>query len=54
MPTLLDRVLPLHEVVQVDYYLPGCPPPADLIHFVLHRAAWPAARRDLHDQRRFG
>lgn len=34
--TLLDRVRPLHEVVKVDYYLPGCPPPADLIFHVIN------------------
>jgi NAD-reducing hydrogenase small subunit len=28
LPPLLARVLPIHEVVQVDYFLPGCPPPA--------------------------
>jgi NAD-reducing hydrogenase small subunit len=32
---LIDRVRPLHEVVRVDYYLPGCPPSADLIFHVL-------------------
>lgn len=32
---LIDRVRPLHEVVPVDYYLPGCPPSADLIFYVL-------------------
>lgn len=32
VPELLDRVLPVHQVVTVDYYLPGCPPSADLIH----------------------
>ncbi len=32
---LIDRVRPLHEVVRVDYYLPGCPPSADLIFQVL-------------------
>jgi NAD-reducing hydrogenase small subunit len=31
VPTLLERVVPVHEVVHVDYYLPGCPPPADRI-----------------------
>jgi NAD-reducing hydrogenase small subunit len=35
VPPLLDRVRALHEVVPVDLYLPGCPPAADLIHFVL-------------------
>jgi len=29
LPLLLDKVRPLHEVVHVDYYLPGCPPSAD-------------------------
>lgn len=31
VPPLLDRVLPVHEAVPVDLYLPGCPPPAELI-----------------------
>ena len=35
LPRLLDEVLPLHQVVPVDLFLPGCPPPADLIHAVL-------------------
>jgi NAD-reducing hydrogenase small subunit len=35
VPPLLDRVMPVHEVVWVDYYLPGCPPPADRIRAVL-------------------
>ncbi len=35
VPKLLKKVLPLHEVVKVDYFIPGCPPPADLIHYVL-------------------
>jgi NAD-reducing hydrogenase small subunit len=29
LPLLLAKVHPLHEVVHVDYYLPGCPPSAD-------------------------
>ena len=28
VPALLERVMPLHEVIHVDHYLPGCPPPA--------------------------
>ena len=31
VPELLDRVLPVHEVVTVDIYMPGCPPSADRI-----------------------
>jgi NAD-reducing hydrogenase small subunit len=31
VPKLLERVLPVHEVVYVEYFLPGCPPPADRI-----------------------
>jgi NAD-reducing hydrogenase small subunit len=32
VPKLLDRVLPVHQVVKVDAFLPGCPPHPDLIH----------------------
>jgi NAD-reducing hydrogenase small subunit len=35
LPVLLDRVVPVHEVVHVDYFLPGCPPPADRIRALL-------------------
>jgi NAD-reducing hydrogenase small subunit len=31
VPPLLENVMPVHEVVYVNYYLPGCPPPADHI-----------------------
>ncbi len=31
IPLLLDRVYPCHEVVKVDYHLPGCPPSADAL-----------------------
>ncbi len=31
VPELLERVLPLHEVIPVDFYLPGCPPSAERI-----------------------
>jgi NAD-reducing hydrogenase small subunit len=31
LPLLLDKVFPAHEVVKIDYFLPGCPPPADAI-----------------------
>lgn len=35
LPPLLDRVMPVHEVVPVDFYLPGCPPPASRIKALL-------------------
>jgi NAD-reducing hydrogenase small subunit len=35
LPRLLDQVLPLHHVVKVDVFLPGCPPPADRIRHLL-------------------
>lgn len=31
IPLLLNRVFPCQEVVKIDYYLPGCPPPADTL-----------------------
>lgn len=31
IPILLDRVYPCHEVVKIDYFLPGCPPSADTL-----------------------
>jgi NAD-reducing hydrogenase small subunit len=31
VPRLLKRVLPVHEAVPVEYFLPGCPPPAERI-----------------------
>jgi NAD-reducing hydrogenase small subunit len=33
---LLDRARPLHEAVKVDYFIPGCPPSADLIFYVIN------------------
>jgi len=35
IPALLPMVRPVHEVVPVDIFVPGCPPPADLIFSVL-------------------
>ena len=39
LPALLDRVLPVHQVVAVDHFLPGCPPHADLVHALLSALA---------------
>jgi NAD-reducing hydrogenase small subunit len=38
VPALLERVMPVHEVVHVEYFLPGCPPPAGRIKTLLVQA----------------
>ncbi len=35
VPTLLPQARPIHEFVNVDCYVPGCPPSADTIFLVL-------------------
>jgi NAD-reducing hydrogenase small subunit len=35
VPALMETYRPIHEVIPVDVFIPGCPPSADLIHFVL-------------------
>ena len=35
VPKLLPRVRPVHEVVKVDVFVPGCPPSADTIFNVV-------------------
>lgn len=35
VPTLFERSKPLHRFVDVDLYLPGCPPSADTIFSVM-------------------
>lgn len=35
LPPLTERVRPVHHLVPVEYYLPGCPPPATHIRAVL-------------------
>jgi len=36
VPTLLRHAVPLHDVVKVDLHVPGCPPSAAAILFVLN------------------
>jgi NAD-reducing hydrogenase small subunit len=53
VPKLLKRVGPVHEVVDVDVFVPGCPPSADAIYFVLTELL--AGRKpDLSQVSRFG
>ncbi len=37
VPPLLERALPVHALVHVEFYLPGCPPPAPRIRSVLEQ-----------------
>jgi NAD-reducing hydrogenase small subunit len=53
VPRLLPKVLPVHQVVEVDAFLPGCPPSADVLYFALTELL--AGRiPDLHEYTRFG
>ncbi|MFH0995706.1 MAG: oxidoreductase [Pseudomonadota bacterium] len=31
LPRLLNRVSALDQIIEVDYYIPGCPPPSELV-----------------------
>lgn len=35
VPALLPIAVPIHQVIDVDVFIPGCPPSADLIYYVL-------------------
>ena len=35
LPPLLERAVPLHEIIPVDHFLPGCPPSAERIRTFL-------------------
>ena len=35
VPKLLINARPLHEIVKVDFFIPGCPPDADLINYMI-------------------
>lgn len=52
VPALLNRVRPVHEVVEVDYFLQGCPPSADAIYELLMDLLH--GRKPQTDGRRFG
>ncbi len=53
VPKLMDKVLPLHEVVKVDYFLPGCPTPHNAIYEML-KALIDGREIDVHSITRFG
>jgi NAD-reducing hydrogenase small subunit len=54
VPVLLDKVLPVHAVVPVDFWLPGCPPPAPRIRAVLEALLDGRTPVLEGDERRFG
>jgi NAD-reducing hydrogenase small subunit len=37
VPELLERVRPVHEIVRVEAFLPGCPPSAERIRALIDR-----------------
>ena len=55
VPRLLDQVRPVHTVVPVEVYLPGCPPPANRICAVLEQVlAGEAPRVEGREMIKFG
>ncbi len=53
VPKLLDKVIPLNEAVDVDYFVPGCPTPADAIYEVI-KAIIENREIKISDYTRFG
>jgi len=53
VPQLLKHAVPLHEVVKVDLYVPGCPPAASAIKLVLTELL-DGRRPELNSQVKFG
>ena len=54
VPQLCARVRPVHEVVPVEYYLPGCPPPAKRIKAFVAQLLVGTAPRLEAEQLKFG
>ena len=53
VPALLERVRPVHEVVPVDVFIPGCPPSADTIFYAVSELL-EGRSPDLSAKTRFG
>jgi NAD-reducing hydrogenase small subunit len=54
VPELLERVMPVHEAVFVDYFLPGCPPSVENIKGLLTQLLSGAAPNLCGAQLKFG
>lgn len=53
IPKLLDKVIPLNEAVDIDYFVPGCPTPADAIYEVI-KAVLEGKEINISEFTRFG
>lgn len=53
LPKLLDKAYPVYQFVDVDLFLQGCPPSADLIFYVLTELA-EGRDPELSERARFG
>jgi NAD-reducing hydrogenase small subunit len=53
IPRLLRYARPVHEVVPVDVFVPGCPPSADVIYYVLTELL-EGRKPELTEKTRFG
>jgi len=53
VPPLLGRVVPVHQVVPVDVFVPGCPPSAETIYYAVNELL-EGRMPDLAGRTRFG
>jgi NAD-reducing hydrogenase small subunit len=53
IPRLLPYARPVHEVVSVDVFVPGCPPSADVIFYAVTELL-EGRQPDLSPRTRFG
>jgi NAD-reducing hydrogenase small subunit len=54
LPTLLPKALPLHQIIAVDHFLPGCPPDPERIWTVMGALLEGEAVILTEEMRRFG